>query len=257
LLATAVVLAIGAAVVPAVAWANQTSVGGEVSSKVVGGVRAAAGEFPWMVRLSVGCGGALYARDVVLTAAHCVDGTEATTSITATAGVVDLESSKAIEVRSTYVLQAPGYPASDADWALIKLASPIQLPTLKLATTPKFNNGTFTIVGWGRDREGGNSQRYLRKAPVPFVSDAACRRAYGGGFVAAKMICAGDLQNGGIDTCQGDSGGPMVRRDSANNWVEVGIVSHGWGCARPKFPGVYTKVSTFAAAIASAATKLP
>ncbi len=250
------VLAIGAAVIPVVAWANQTPAGGEVTSKVVGGVSAAAGEFPWMVRLSMGCGGALYARDVVLTAAHCVDGTEATSQITATAGVVDLRSSQAIKVRSTYVLQAPGYPVSHADWALIKLASPMELPTLALATTPELNNDTFTIMGWGGTREGGKQQRYLREAQVPFVNDAACRRAYGSAFVATKMICAGDLKNGGIDTCQGDSGGPMVRRDSADNWVEVGIVSFGEGCGRPKLPGVYTEVSTFAAAIASAATKL-
>ncbi|MGW1222594.1 trypsin-like serine protease, partial [Streptomyces californicus] len=35
---------------------------------VVGGTRAAQGEFPFMVRLSMGCGGALYAKDIVLTA---------------------------------------------------------------------------------------------------------------------------------------------------------------------------------------------
>ena len=69
---------------------------------VVGGTRAAQGEFPFMVRLSMGCGGALYTQQIVLTAAHCVGRTGPNTSITATAGVVDLQSSSRITVRSTY-----------------------------------------------------------------------------------------------------------------------------------------------------------
>ena len=61
---------------------------GDVQPQVVGGTRAAQGEFPFMVRLSMGCGGALYTQDIVLTAGHCVDGTGADTSIGVTAGVV-------------------------------------------------------------------------------------------------------------------------------------------------------------------------
>ncbi|MBC2902978.1 serine protease [Streptomyces cupreus] len=223
---------------------------------VVGGTRAAQGEFPFMVRLSMGCGGALYTQQIVLTAAHCVGRTGANTSITATAGVVDLQSSSRIQVRSTYVYRAPGYNGDGKDWALIKLAQPINLPTLKIATTTQYNTGTFTVAGWGAATEGGAQQRYLLKATVPFVSDATCR-SYSGysGLIPSEEICAG-YTAGGVDTCQGDSGGPMFRRDAANQWIQVGIVSWGIGCARPNAPGVYTEVSTFAAAIASAAAGL-
>ncbi|MFD7631363.1 S1 family peptidase [Streptomyces sp. NPDC059851] len=222
---------------------------------VVGGTRAAQGEFPFMVRLSMGCGGALYTQQIVLTAAHCVNGSGNNTSITVTAGVVDLNSSSAIKVKSTKVLQAPGYNGQGKDWALIKLAKPINLPTLKIAETKQYDTGTFTVAGWGATREGGSQQRYLMKASVPFVSDASCKSSYGSSLVPAEEICAGYAQ-GGIDTCQGDSGGPMFRRDDSNNWIQVGITSWGQGCARPNYPGVYTEVSTFASTIKSAAANL-
>ncbi|MFI6552286.1 S1 family peptidase [Streptomyces griseus] len=223
---------------------------------IVGGERAEQGEFPFMVRLSMGCGGALYAQDIVLTAAHCVDGSGDDTSITVTGGVADLQSPDAVEVQSTKVLQAPGYNGTGKDWALIKLAQPIDQPTLKIATNDTYDEGTFTVAGWGADREGGSQQRHLLKADVPFVSDADCSSAYGGDLVADEEICAGLLGAGGVDSCQGDSGGPMFRKDDSDEWVQVGIVSWGQGCARPDYPGVYAQVSHFAGDIASAADSL-
>ncbi|MFJ7985316.1 S1 family peptidase [Streptomyces sp. NPDC096351] len=246
--------AAGAVVLAAVSL--QPTTASAAPAPVVGGTRAAQGEFPWMVRLSMGCGGSLITPQVVLTAAHCVSGSGNNTSITATAGVVDLQSSSAIKVKSTKVYQAPGYNGSGKDWALIKLASPItSLPTLKIAETTAYNSGTFTVAGWGAAREGGAQQRYLLKANVPFVSDASCRNSYGSDLIPAEEICAGYTQ-GGVDTCQGDSGGPMFRKDNGGAWIQVGIVSWGQGCARPNYPGVYTEVSTFAAAIKSAAATL-
>jgi len=225
---------------------------GDVSPQVVGGTPAAQGEFPWMVRLSMGCGGAMYSESVVLTAAHCVSGTGNNTSITATYGVVDLQSPSRVTRTSSYVYRNPGYSTSaGGDWAMIKLSSPITgAATLPIAMTNAYDNGTFDIMGWGSATEGGAQQRYLLKAKVPFVSDATCKASGGSysGLIDAVEICAG-LAQGGIDTCQGDSGGPMVRRDANNNWVQIGIVSWGEGCARPNKYGVYAQVSALSAAI--------
>ena len=242
------------------ASARTTSAQGDPSPRVVGGTRAAQGEFPWMVRLSMGCGGAMFTNQLVLTAAHCVGSTGNNTSITATVGVVDLQDPAATKVQSTYVHRSATYGTSTGgDWALIKLASPITgIATLPIATTTAYDSGTFTVAGWGAATEGGAQQRYLLKADVPFVDDVTCRDAgpYYADLIFPAEICAGRMDTGGVDTCQGDSGGPMFRRDSANAWIQVGIVSHGDGCARPSAPGVYTQVSTFASAIQAAADSL-
>jgi secreted trypsin-like serine protease len=91
---------------------------------------------------------------------------------------------------------------------------------------------------------------------VPYVSDRACAGAYraaGIRLVTKDSICAGKR---GVDACQGDSGGPLVRRDGSGRWVQIGIVSWGIGCARPEYPGVYTQVSRFRAAITKATAAL-
>jgi secreted trypsin-like serine protease len=249
-----VIAALGGGVVvatPAVATTDS-----DATAQVVGGTRAEQGEFPWMVRLSMGCGGALYTAQIVLTAAHCVKAAGADSTITATLGTVDLQSDGRIEIMSSYVYRAPGYSGSGKDWALIKLARPVDgLATLQIAETMRLNSGTFTIVGWGSTMEKGVQQRYLMKATVPFVSDEECQAAYGSRLIPSDEICAG-YPSGGIDTCQGDSGGPMLRADGAGNWVQVGIVSWGYGCARAGYPGVYGEVSTFATAIAEAAARI-
>ncbi len=60
------------------------------------------------------------------------------------------------------------------------------------------------------------------------------------------MLCAGAPGGGGgVDTCQGDSGGPLVIA-SGGRLLLAGITSWGNGCGEAQFPGVYTRVSTFA-----------
>jgi len=92
-----------------------------IQPDVVGGTLAVQGEFPWMVRLSMGCGAALFRPNIVFTAAHCVGATGPNSSITATLGVVDLQSPSRITVQSNYVYRAPGFTSatSGKDWALI------------------------------------------------------------------------------------------------------------------------------------------
>lgn len=48
-----------------------------------------------------------------------------------------------------------------------------------------------------------------------------------------------------INVFTDDSGGPLVTYDGqSENAVLVGVVSWGFECGKPNFPGVYSRVST-------------
>lgn len=74
---------------------------------------------------------------------------------------------------------------------------------------------------------------------MPIVNQEICAKAYKNfGTITDRMICAG-YDKGGKDACQGDSGGPLV----VDN-VLVGVVSWGYDCAQPNYPGVYSRVAS-------------
>ena len=82
---------------------------------------------------------------------------------------------------------------------------------------------------------------HLREVEVDVVSNEECNEKYGGDQIKHDMLCA---SREGKDSCQGDSGGPLIVKGSNFTCnVLVGVVSWGYGCADPNYPGVYAHVS--------------
>jgi len=92
--------------------------------------------------------------------------------------------------------------------------------------------------------ETGDWSAVLRQVVVPVVPQTDCAQpAYYGSYVTENMLCAG-YAAGGRDACHGDSGGPLACRVQGR-WSLHGVVSFGRGCAEPRKPGVYTRVTKF------------
>lgn len=85
--------------------------------------------------------------------------------------------------------------------------------------------------------------KVLRQVTVPIWNDTACLASYNLNFIS-KIYCAGYPQGGG-DACQGDSGGPLMLQGAQGRWLLAGVVSFGFRCGEPNFPGVYTRVSSY------------
>ena len=129
------------------------------------------------------------------------------------------------------------------DIALLKLESPLKLNKyVQGVTLPKphqSTTGDCVVTGWGALVEGGGVPTVLQKLTLPVITDDECRAVYGHSQVLDSNLCAG-IKEGGKDSCQGDSGGPLYC-----NGYQAGIVSWGYGCARPGYPGVYTEISYY------------
>ncbi|MFV1984833.1 MAG: serine protease [Thiohalomonadales bacterium] len=235
--------------------------------RIIGGVDATAGTYPWMVSIMFafdpslpkmhGCGGSLISEDIILTAAHCVapliPGDLVSTQSDELEVAVGAYSLKNITAQDRLVVSAIYFHPEfdditlDNDIALIKLATPVKNATLNYIEPALMqqivHNDPLTVIGWGvLDTVSLAMPDILQEVQVPYVNFNICNNAMGG-QVSPNSICAG-LKIGGKDACYADSGGPLFYNNNGKP-VQVGIVSWGNDCALPGSYGVYTKVANY------------
>jgi len=220
----------------------------DLQARIIGGDQSDIGEFPYFVYLG-GCGGSLIAPGVVLSAAHC--GSFVGDEVYVGAYELDKTTGGAQKVKVVAEALHPEYNKDTFrnDFVLFRLKDPVSLDT-----DIKFSINTLgeqpapgqdlTALGLGATQPNGYLEQYLQDVNVKAISVDDCNKPnrYSGDIEGDVMFCAG-VNGGGKDSCQGDSGGPLVIRNG-NEHIQVGVVSWGYGCARPNFPGVYARVSS-------------
>ncbi|XP_009582029.1 PREDICTED: transmembrane protease serine 5, partial [Fulmarus glacialis] len=228
------------------------------AARVVGGVDAPPGRWPWQVSVYHGsqhhCGGSVLAREWIVTAAHCVHSYRQlqASAWLVFAGIIthgSIKQGAGVSVKK--IIYHPLYNDNSLDYdiALMKLQVPLNFSdAIRAVCLPPSHQDLFQgtqcwVSGWGYTRlDQGQVTETLKEALVPLIGSKRCNSScMYAGELTARMLCAGYL-HGKIDACQGDSGGPLVCQDEFA-WRLIGIVSWGQGCAEPNHPGVYTNVA--------------
>uniref|UniRef100_A0A452HXI4 Peptidase S1 domain-containing protein n=1 Tax=Gopherus agassizii TaxID=38772 RepID=A0A452HXI4_9SAUR len=223
--------------------------------RIIGGSDAQEGEWPWQVSLHfVGvayCGASVISREWILSAAHCFQGNRLSDPRTWTAhlGMRTQGNAKFVSaVRRIIVHEYYNSRNYDYDVALLQLSMPwpdTMKHVIQPICIPPLSHKTHSgekcwITGWGQRQEASELLlSFTHRANLSSVVSPLTRVTLYWLTpklnLTSRMLCAG-----------GDSGGPLSCRSNGDGkWFLTGIVSWGYGCGRPNFPGVYTRVSKF------------
>ncbi|EOB01926.1 Ovochymase-2, partial [Anas platyrhynchos] len=234
-----------------------------IFSRIIGGEEAVPYSWPWQVSIQISnehiCGGAVLAKEWVVTAAHCFNSKELYRDLwMVVTGLHDLTEQEYRQKRSVkqYIIH-PSFNKTtmDSDIALLQLAKPLEFnhyvrPVCLPAKDEVIQPSTVCIVtGWGTHEEDREKSKKLRQLEVPILVLDRCQTYYINlpSKVTQRMICAGFPLEEGKDSCTGDSGGPLVcpSEDDSRFYTLHGITSWGSGCGRKSYPGVYTNIAFF------------
>ena len=222
------------------------------SRAVVGGTDVPDGQFPFMTSLQFkgagtsplerhGCGASLVSSTWVLTAAHCLLGTEPS-DIEVVVGRTRLSNTghgEVVGVKS--FVSHPKFPqASVYDIALLQLERPVTAatPIGRVAGNERLEDSepAMTAVGWGETGAFLKSDG-LQQASMPRISDAACAD-FNPHLNPMSSFCIGVLADGGPFPHSGDSGGPVFANRPGRGFVQLGVVSQAIVIVRLSNPEV-------------------
>ncbi|XP_968854.2 brachyurin [Tribolium castaneum] len=227
------------------------------NSRIIGGITAFAGQFPFAVAIETTtkdgkyfCGGTLLNDQWIITAAQCADGALLFSIQIGATSLSDPDENRLVLATSEYVLHPEYDPATlKNDIALIELRIPIQfsnyiLPIHGLPEAALEAGVRVVALGWGQtsDEDAGLSDK-LKFVTVTSLTNDECRLVYGN-QITDQMVCVEGNYNEG--SCKGDTGSPLVRVISLGNALLIGVASFvsGNGCESTD-PSGYTRISPY------------
>jgi len=233
------------------------------STRIIGGVNAGHGEFPWQVSLRYHgdgngerhiCGGTLLSKRWVLCAAHCFGGSKKPNDFKIRTGEWHLDSDDKTErdfnVKNIIVHKLFNRPQRFAnDIALLELSEDADLNDVYVGTACLPPSGKdyrghkdCFLSGWGLiERRPPRRANQLQKVAGKIWTARAAAITWGQ-MMPDKTVAFG--RPGKWSACMGDSGGPLVCGNGNGGFDVIGVVSFGPSSCGG-MPGVFTEVSQF------------
>ena len=238
-------------------------------NKIIGGLGAIEGSFPWLAAMSAEINGRPFASAALISQGYAItnlaniyyipEGGEIWLAFAQDDWNYNQEHTQHFKAANVF-----GHPEFESntykhDIALIEidgyvhlndLVSPICLPESRVnydsessIDNPEGSTMLF-VAGWGSQIEGGGISQDLNYAVVKPINLEVCQHWYSQyGQVESTQMCAG-YEDGGVDTCTGDGGSPLMS-NVGGRWELNGLASWGVGCAQAGFPTVYTDVTAY------------
>uniref|UniRef100_A0A182YNJ7 Uncharacterized protein n=1 Tax=Anopheles stephensi TaxID=30069 RepID=A0A182YNJ7_ANOST len=215
-------------------------------NRVVGGEVAKNGSAPYQVSLQVAgwghnCGGSLLNDRWVLTAAHCLVGTDPSDLVVLVGTNSLKEGGELLKVDKLLYHSRYNRPQFHNDVGLVRLEQPVKfsdtVKSIEYSEKEVPANVTVRLTGWGNTGDW-TTPTLLQSLNVVTLSNEDCNKKGGDpNYADVGHLCT--LTQTGEGACNGDSGGPLVYDGKL-----VGVVNFGVPCARG-YPDGFARVSYY------------